>query len=103
MKGRILNGLARPGEHATFHIVCISGLATGTAMVATASDMGALAPLIIACGFYLAFFALLAEVLLGVRCLVAGLAHRFLLRAPSEDAAQPQSLIRRPRLQAPVR
>ena len=75
-----LTFLSRPGDHIRYHTFFIALLLTGVFMVATASDLGVIAPLVISLGIYAIFFALAAELLLGLRFLMAHLVARLLAK-----------------------
>ena len=53
-----------------FHTVIITLLLTGTFMLVTASDLGAMGPLVIFFGIYIIFFATAAELLVHLRLLL---------------------------------
>ena len=74
----VLAFLSRPSAHLQFHALCIALMLTGSFMVSTATDLGAIGPLVISLGIYAVVFAALAELLLGIRLLVARLASRAL-------------------------
>lgn len=75
----LLNFLSRTSCRIEFHAVLIALLLTGVFMVATASDLGAMGPLVISFGIYVMFFAIVAELLLCLRLCIAYLATRRLL------------------------
>ena len=77
MRGIVL-WLATPGRHAGFHALTFSAAITGIMMCVTAADLGPLAPLVIAHGLHVIFFALASEIVLGLQCLVRAGARRAL-------------------------
>lgn len=84
----ILIFLSRASFRIEFHTFTIALLLTGAFMVATASDLGAMGPLVISFGIYVIFFALAAELLLSLRLFIACLATR---RLPIKKAVAPES------------
>lgn len=74
----VLAFLSRPSDHLQFHTFCIAVMLTGIFMVSTATDLGAMGPLVISLGIYSVIFAVLAELLLSIRLLVARLSSRAL-------------------------
>jgi hypothetical protein len=75
-----LHLLSQPGERIQFHAFAIAFILTGVFMVLTASDLGAMGPLVISLGLYAMFFGVVAELLLGVRLLIARIAIRLFVK-----------------------
>jgi hypothetical protein len=69
---------AQPGSHISFHSSCLASVATGTAVLLTAGELGPYAPMLLALGFYAIFFGLCAEAVFLTRLGIAALAGRWL-------------------------
>jgi hypothetical protein len=63
---RFLSTVAKPGKHTVLHAAVLTLIATAIFMMATAGEMGPMAPLIIALSFYLVFAAVAVEAFLGL-------------------------------------
>ena len=80
-----LHHLSQPGERVQFHVCITALILTGVFMLWTAADLGAMAPLVISMGLYAIFFGILAEVLLGLRLLIARIAHRLFIKRAAQE------------------
>ena len=69
----ILSVVAAPGPSSTFHTLIVAAVATSAGILATAGQLGPVAPVLIAAGIYLLFFALVAELVFWSRRGVAAL------------------------------
>jgi hypothetical protein len=67
----LLNRLFLKSNFVQFHVAAWALATTGVFMVATSSDLGVLAPLVISLGIYALVFALSLEVYLGLYQLLA--------------------------------
>lgn len=75
-----LASLSQTGDRIQFHVFVIAFMLTGAFMVWTASDLGAMAPLVISMGIYAILFGALAEALLGIRLVIARIALYFFIK-----------------------
>ncbi len=77
------------GPSAAFyaHVLVAAALATAAFMLATAADLGALGPLVIAEAFYLAAFAVLVEVGLAGRAALVAATRAISRRANAKSEA----------------
>lgn len=80
-----LNHLSQPGERIQFHVCIATLILTGVFILWTAADLGAMAPLVISIGLYAIFFGILAEVLLGLRLLIARIALRLFIKRAAQE------------------
>lgn len=76
MKSHLLQWLARPGEDVAFHASTLSAFGAGLFACLTASELGVMAPILIAAGLYVMVFAVGAEVLYWARHMVAALVRK---------------------------
>ena len=90
MSSRLGTGLitaaSLPGPNTAFHAGSLAAIATGSAVLVTAGDLGPYAPMLLALGFYVVFFGLFAEAAFIARHLAAAGARRLL----RDRAAEPR-------------
>ena len=73
---KILSLLATPSLNLTFHVFALGFMITGMIIAYTSREMGAVAPLLISGGIYLAFLGICIEGLFWFRHAVAWIASR---------------------------
>lgn len=71
---RVACHFAQIGRWTPLHLLCIGLLSMGLFMCISASELGPFAALFVAQGIFMAIFALLLEVLIAIRVLLARLA-----------------------------